>query len=78
MKIKNLIVVCLLSACTPLVQSSVNSGSNTKILRNIDYAYEDEVKTIIIRPTFDDPQSYLLPAVTQLGQWNLMLEFDDL
>lgn len=78
MKIKNLIIICLLSACTPLVQSSINSGGDTKILRNIDYAYEDQIKTIIIRPAYDDPQSYMLPAVTQLGQWNLMLEFDDL
>ena len=78
MKIKNLIIIFLLSACTPLVQSSTNPGSDTKILRNIDYAYEDQIKTIIIRPAIDDPQSYMLPAVTQLGQWNLMLEFDDL
>jgi hypothetical protein len=74
------ILVCFLGACTPLVphQGDPGAGANTKILRNIDYAYEQQVKTVVVRPAFGDPQSFLEPAVTRLGQWNLMLEFDDL
>lgn len=78
MKRKLLIFTLLLGACTPVTQSSTNSDSYAKVLRNIDYAYEPQIKTIVIRPNFIEPAAYLLPAVTQLGQWNLRLEFDDL
>jgi hypothetical protein len=71
-------MLCLLGSCTPLVQSSTNSGTDTKILRTIDVAYESQVKTASIHPAFADPQAILQPAVTKLGQPNLMLEFDDL
>jgi hypothetical protein len=77
---KNTIFICiwLLGACTPLVQPPGNYGANTKILRNIDYAYEHQIRTAVVRPAFSIPQAFLEPAVTRLGQWNLMLEFDDL
>jgi hypothetical protein len=64
--------------CTPISQSSSNSDSNTKILQNIDMAYEDQIRTISIHPNSNDPSVTLLPAVTKLGDWNLILEFDDL
>lgn len=70
--------MCFLSGCTPLTQSSQNSGSNPKALKYIDFAYEKQIRTIAVRPAYDDPQAYLEPAVTKLGEWNLMLEFDDL
>ena len=70
--------MCLFWSCTPLSQSSQNSGSNPKTMRYIDFAYEPQIRTISLRPAFDDPQAYLEPAVTRLGEWNLMLEFDDL
>lgn len=78
MKNNILIFILLLWGCTPLTQSSSNSGSNSKLLQNIDIAYEPQIKTILIRPDFDDPATFLQPAVTALGQWNLRLEFDDL
>lgn len=70
--------MCFLWGCTPLSQSSQNYGSNPKTLRFIDYAYEPEIHTLAIKPAFNDPQTYLEPAVTKLGEWNLQLEFDDL
>ncbi len=78
MRINNLIILLLFVSCTPLTQSSSNYGSDTKILRTADYRYEQTIKTVVIRPFADSPDSYLLPAVTQIGQWNLILEFDDL
>jgi hypothetical protein len=78
MKSKVLIFMCFLWSCTPLSQSSQNSASNPKTLRLIDFAYEPQIRTISVRPAFNDPQTYLEPAVTRLGEWNLLLEFDDL
>ena len=40
----------------------------------MDTAYEPQIRTIQLHPD-GAPQ---LPAVTRLGQWNLLLEFDDL
>jgi hypothetical protein len=78
MKSYALILSCLLISCTPLTQSSQNSASNPKSLRFIDFAYEPQIRTAVIRPGVDDPQTYLEPAVTRFGEWNLLLEFDDL
>lgn len=79
MKSNLLIFTCfLVYGCTPLSQSSQNSSSNPKALRSTDYAYEPQIRTVVIRPAFEDPQTYLEPAVTRLGNWNLRLEFDDL
>lgn len=70
--------MCILAGCTPLSQSSQNSSSNPKALRFDDFAYEPQIQTMVIRPDYNDPQSYLEPAVTAFGDWNLLLEFDDL
>jgi hypothetical protein len=78
MKSKVLIFMCFLSGCTPLTQSSQNSGSNPKVIRHIDLAYEPQIRTVAVHPAYNDPQANLEPAVTKLGEWNLMLEFDDL
>jgi hypothetical protein len=78
MKSNVLIFMCFLCSCTPLVQSSQNSASNPKALRFIDFAYEPQISTVVIRPGHADPTTYLEPAVTRLGDWNLLLEFDDL
>ena len=40
----------------------------------IDFAYEPQIKTIQLSPE-NNP---LAPAVTPLGLWNLVLQFDDL
>lgn len=69
-----LALYCALAACTPVIQSSTNSDGNPKTLRLVDFAYEPEIKTVEL-----SPDGYpLLPAVTQLGVWNLVLRFDDL
>jgi hypothetical protein len=61
-------------SCTPIAQSSVNSDSNPKALKLIDIAYEPEIKTVQLHPQ----NAPLEPAVTPLGKWDLLLEFDDL
>src|SRR5690554_3491377 len=78
MRTNLLIFTCLLWGCTPVAQSSLNSSSNPKQWQLRDQTYEPESRTVVIRPGFDDPQTYLEPAVTRLGEWNLLLEFDDL
>src|SRR5687768_2730561 len=78
MTMPKLLFLVLLVACTPLSQSSLNSGSNPKVLTFNDFAYEPQIRTILLHPAFNDPKSILSPAVTRLGQWNLVLEFDDL
>lgn len=67
-----------MAGCTPLTQSSSNSDPYSKLLQNIDYAYEPQIKTVLVRPGFENAGSFLQPAVTRLGEWNLVLEFDDL
>ncbi|HEY5916349.1 MAG TPA: DUF5103 domain-containing protein [Chryseolinea sp.] len=66
--------ITLAASCVPISQSSTNSNSNPKVLRLTDFAYEPEIKTIQL-----SPEGFpLLPAVTRLGVWNLILRFDDL
>jgi len=74
MRFNVLIVILLCNACAPLPQSSSISDSNPKALRLIDKAYESQIKTVLLYP-FGTP---IAPAVTNLGQSNLILEFDDL
>jgi hypothetical protein len=63
-----------MGSCTPIAQSSMNSESNPKALKLIDIAYEPEIKTIQLHPL----NAPVEPAVTPLGKWDLLLEFDDL
>ncbi len=76
--LNSLIIISLaaLSACVPINQPAATStsGGKAKTLQLIDRAYESVIKTIQLHP---DAQP-LDPAVTRLGQWNLVLEFDDL
>jgi hypothetical protein len=64
----------VVGSCTPLSQTSVNSGSNPKALKLADLAYEPEIRTIQLHPG----NAPLQPAVTPLGKWDLLLQFDDL
>jgi hypothetical protein len=73
-----LLPILAMLACTPLTQSSVNSGTEPKILTLSDRIYEFQIRTAALHPIGGGNESTLLPAVTQLGQWNLLLEFDDL
>ena len=73
MKYFFLFLLLSLGFCAP-IQSSTISQSNPKALQLIDYAYEPSIKTILLHSSGDST----LSAVTQLGQANLVLEFDDL
>jgi hypothetical protein len=64
----------MLGACTPLPQSSNNSGANPKALRLEDATYEMEIKTVRLYPR----GNVLAPSTTSLQGQNLRLEFDDL
>lgn len=55
-----------------------SSTHSSKELVLADRAYEPEIKTIQLYPSFGTRESELLPAVVPLGQPNLLLEFDDL
>ncbi|HEY0744864.1 MAG TPA: DUF5103 domain-containing protein [Chryseosolibacter sp.] len=66
-----------LGACTPIGQTST-SDVGGKTLQLSDQAYEHQIKTVKLHPAFNEPQANLLPAVTKLGQPNLLLQFDDL
>jgi hypothetical protein len=70
----SMLLVLLAAACTPIAQSTVNSDGNPKTLQLIDRAYEPQIKTIQLYASGNT----LNPAVTGLGQANLILEFDDM
>lgn len=75
MKSSYLILVCIgVASCTPMSQSSLNSNGNPKVLMLKDFAYEPQIRTIQLSPD----GSPMAPAVTRLGEWNLLLQFDDL
>jgi hypothetical protein len=69
-----LAMALVMGSCTPLTQSSVNSGSNPKALRLIDIAYEPEIMTVQLHPA----NAPIEPAVTPMGKSDLLLQFDDL
>ncbi len=67
----------ILLGCVPLQQSSTIPEDNGKSLQLSDQSYEPQIKTVRLSAGIDS-QGQLLPAVTQLGVWNLLLQFDDL
>jgi len=70
-----LILICIgIASCTPITQSSLNSEGNPKALKLMDLTYEPQIKTVQLNVD----GLPLNPAVTRLGQWNLVLQFDDL
>lgn len=52
--------------------------SNTKKLLFEDRTYEKEIKSVQLYSYKEEFRSHLLPAVTQISQPDLVLEFDDL
>jgi hypothetical protein len=73
-----LLLLLVITRCVPVTQTSVTDAGEAKILALADLTYESQIKTVRIYPEGSDAQSQLLPSVTRLGTWNLMLEFDDL
>src|SRR5688572_18427165 len=79
MKFKILTLTILVWSCTPLAQSASDVNSEAKILRNIDFAYEPQIRTIVLRPVVGGSFDFLQPSVARLGQINYLgLAFDDL
>lgn len=66
------------TSCVPLTQTSVTDSGAAKVLKLADLTYESQIKTVRVYPEGSDSESQLLPAVTKLGSWSLVLEFDDL
>jgi hypothetical protein len=71
-------ILFLISGCVPIPQSTDIQSDNSKVLQLSDVAYEPQIKTVRLTPFGGASRTQLLPAVTQLGTWNLQLEFDDL
>jgi hypothetical protein len=71
-------IVILTESCIPAGQSSVNSETSPKMLMLNDLTYEPQIRSVSIHPISPNRDVTLEPAVTELGDWNLMLEFDDL
>jgi hypothetical protein len=69
------IVLLIVGSCAPITQSSTFSESNPKTLRLEDYTYEPQIETVLLHPSTGNN---LMSAVTKLGEWNLVLQFDDL
>ncbi len=75
-----LILTALLvaSACVPLTPGTSTTSGQAAILQLDDRTYTDQVKTVRLYPEGSAGQNPLQPAVTKLGNWSLILEFDDL
>lgn len=75
---KSYLFLLVFTACVPLTQTSVNESGQAKILRLADFSYESNIRTVRVCPQGTGTELQMLPAVTKLGDWSLMLEFDDL
>jgi hypothetical protein len=71
-------IALILNGCVPIPQSSDIQSENGKTLQLLDLSYEPQIKTVRLSPLGVDSRAQLLPAVVQLGSWNLLLQFDDL
>ena len=65
------------SSCVPITQT-YDSGSGSKTLQLGDRTYEAQIKTVRLFAANGDPLQELASPVVPMGQWNLLLEFDDL
>jgi Domain of unknown function (DUF5103) len=75
---KAFLVLILFTGCVPITQTSTTDSGEAKVLKLTDLSYESQIKTVRVYPDGSDSQAQLLPAVTRLGNWTLVLEFDDL
>jgi len=60
------------------IQSSEIFQGTPKKLELADRTYESQIRTVQLYPGFGARENEFLPAVTPLGQANLILEFDDI
>ena len=74
---KFLLFLLLLSACVP-VSHTGSTGTRTKQLELADRVYEQGIHTVRVFQARETALSQLSPAVTRMGTWDLVLEFDDL
>ena len=72
------LVLVVFTACVPLTPTAVTDSGEAKILKLADATYESQIKTVRVYPEGADSQTQMLPTVTKLGNWSLLLEFDDL
>ncbi|MFN3840318.1 MAG: type IX secretion system plug protein domain-containing protein [Cyclobacteriaceae bacterium] len=71
-------LLILITACTAPHYAGYDSGTG-KVLELSDKAYEPEIKTVrLFSLQGFSPRPDLNPAVTRMGTWSLVLEFDDL
>ena len=73
-----LLCIGICGRCAPTLQRSANFQGDPKALVLADKAYEPQIKTIQLYPSFGARENELLPAVVPIGQPNLLLEFDEL
>lgn len=78
MKKWHFLVLLAFTSCVPLTPTSVTGSGPSKVLKLADFSYEEQIKTVRLYPGGNGAQLQILPAVTKLGNWALMLEFDDL
>ncbi len=72
------IVSLLVLSCAPIPQSGYGTPGG-KVLELADRTYESEIKTVRLYNLQGFAQRPdLNPAVTRMGNWSLVLEFDDL
>lgn len=71
---KYVLLLLVFTGCVPITPTAVNESGQPKVLKLADFSYESQIKTVRLYQT----GSQMSPAVTKLGNWTLMLEFDDL
>lgn len=74
----NFLILSPILILSPLVSqsSAIHESAPIKKLELADRTYEPNVKTVQLYPSFGARENALLPAVTNMGQSNLVLEFD--
>jgi hypothetical protein len=76
---KLLLLLLLLMGCTPYPSTtSATRNQSRKNLLLADQVYENTIKTARVFPVLPSPMMQMQPAVTRMGEWNLVLEFDEL
>lgn len=71
------VALIIFASFTPVTESIRTSEQEKKLVYK-DAVYEFEIKTVQLYPNTGHPNAVLLPAVSQPGNSNLVLEFDDL